>query len=350
MFDYIQDKSLKKAVTDAYSACKKDDDFGLFVDFLDRLDIPASISMKVVLDVLVHSKPITEGISRGIRELLTATGKRQYDSVAIDDTDDGIKKLNFAKPEPFHTSVMLANGPYGLKLDCYSILGRTRSEYGNDGNPLIYALKRINNWRFASSADYKQLLDYFVSVLESKYGHQLLDNIDYVIPIPSSHCINQGIISCIKRYCRPEIVTLDCIGKHSVDSVYDQFDADTVEYIVEHELFPGINTNSTTYNQEITNFARKLAEWRRKNTEANREAGVQGNPFSIKHVEPKYRQLFHDYISGTFPDGIFTDKNVLIVDDSIATGSSLKSVAERFVLPQNPKSIKALTLLSPILR
>ena len=61
-------------------------------------------------------------------------------------------------------------------------------------------------------------------------------------------------------------------------------------------------------------------------------------------------KLFDSYVTGEFEEGTFTGKTVLLIDDSISTGKSITGIAEEFILPQKPKRIRALTLLSPLIR
>ena len=55
-------------------------------------------------------------------------------------------------------------------------------------------------------------------------------------------------------------------------------------------------------------------------------------------------------MTGEFEDGLFDGKTVLIIDDSISTGKSITYMASEFILPKGPKEIRALTLLSPLLK
>lgn len=73
-------------------------------------------------------------------------------------------------------------------------------------------------------------------------------------------------------------------------------------------------------------------------------------PFAIKYVPPKYRPLIDSYVTGEFEDGMLDGKTVLIIDDSISTGKSITYLVSEFILPKGPKEIRALTLLSLLLK
>ena len=349
MFEYIAHPNIRKAVEEGYALCKKEHNFAAFAGFLDALDLEPRISMRIVLDSLKEPTVLNEGIQTGLKKILLLSGLAERKTVHMVDGDEGIMNLDFAEPKPYHSTYMLANGPYGGKMECYSILGRTNGT-ANDGNPLIYALKRIKNWRLASADDFRMLLNYFVAACTSSYGRAIFEGVDYIVPVPSSAKINAAMVSCIRKYVNANIVTLDQIRKRSVDSVYDQLDYDALEILVGSQLYPGADTDSPSYNRLVQKVHNELQDARRKNEEANRESGAPGNPFAIKYVPPKYRPLIDSYVTGEFEDGLFKGKTVLIIDDSISTGKSITYMASEFILPKDPKEIRALTLLSPLMK
>lgn len=349
MFEYIEQPNIRKAVEEGYALCKKEHNFAAFAGFLDALDMEPRISMRIVVDSLREPTIINEGIETGLKKILSSTGLSERKTVHVTDGDTGVMGLDFFEPKPYHSTYMLANGPFGGKMECYSILGRTNG-MANDGNPLIYALKRIKNWRLASADDFRMLLNYFVAACTSNYGRSIFDGVDYIVPVPSSAKINAAMVSCIRKYVNANIVTLDNIRKRSVDSVYDQLDYDALEIVVGTHLYPGMDTDSPAYDRLVQKVYDELQEARKKNIEANRKSGATGDPFAIKYVPPKYRPLIDSYVTGEFEDGIFEGKTVLVIDDSISTGKSLTYMASEFILPKEPKEIRALTLLSPLVK
>lgn len=350
MFEYIENSTIRNAVSKGYKLCYEEGNYPAFVKFLDALDIPASISMRVIVDVLKRRGPQFEGLERGLKELLTDAGKQSVRTVHITTGDDGLKDLDFSAPVPYHSTFPIVNGQNFCKLECYSILGRTPSAGNGDGNPLIYALKRINNWRLASASDFRVLLDYFVTVCEKEFGTGMFSDVDILIPVPSTAKINLAMVNCIKRRINPSTVTLDSLKKQSVDHAYAQMDESLIDIQWMPKLYPDVKRGTAEYFKLLESVISDLDESRKRNTADNGAKNLKGNPFSIKYVHPKYRELFDDYLEGAFPDGILDDKNVLVVDDSISTGTSLTNLVKKYVLQQQPKSVKALTLLSPLLK
>lgn len=349
MFDYIVNKRLHDAVDKGYRLCKDAGNYPAFIGFLDKLDLPASTSMRIVADVsTVSPSPKLEGLEKSLRDLITSTGKHTFDTVSIIPGDSGLKELDFKNIRPFMYSFPVVNGQNVCTLECCSVFGRTPASGMSDGNPLIYALKRIKNWRLASAEDFSTLFEYFLRFAEQEFNHGFLKDVDTIIPVPSRANINSGMVSCIQRRIKPEIVTLDMLGKQSVDNAYDQVDDEAIESQIMPIAFPNLKEGTVEYNKAVQSVYTELMASKRKNTDDNDRMGISGNPFSIKFVAPKYRKVFTDYIVGGFPDGMLTGKNVLVVDDTVSTGSSLTHVVSEFILGQNPGSVKGFTLLSPV--
>lgn len=349
MFEYIPDSKLRDAINQGYALCKKEHNFSAFAGFLDELNLDPGLSMRIVLDTLKQSTVLNEGIQTGLKKILTDAGLADRNTVHIVDGNEGIMNLDFSAPKPYKSTLMLANGEYSGKMECYSILGRTNGS-ANDGNPLIYALKRIKNWRLASVDDFRVLLSYFIDSCNSSYGNDIFDGVDCMVPVPSSAKINDAMVSCIHKYVDASIISLDGIQKRSVESVYGQMDYESLETLVGSLLYPNMRTDTNFYDETVKEVYSVLQTSRKRNEDANRQNGVKGNPFAIKYVPTKYRKLFDSYVTGEFEEGTFTGKTVLLIDDSISTGKSITGIAEEFILPQKPKRIRALTLLSPLIR
>ena len=350
MFDYIANETIKDAVTRGYKICHEADNYSAFVNFLDALNLEPSISMQVIIDVLKDNGPKFEGLELGLKSILSDTGIKTYNTVSLTKGDEGIRELNFSEPHPYHTVLPVINQMKSCDVNVYSILGRTPASGISDGNPLIYALKRIKNWRLGSVSEFEKLVDYFMTVCERECGDGFLHDIDVVIPVPSSAHINKAMVGCITRRIEPSILSLDYLKKQSVDNAYDQIDESIIELNLMPKLYPNVKSNTVEYNKALNTIISDLDKAKKKNTEENTLNHIQGNPFAIKYVPPRYRSIFTDYIVGGFPDGILTGTNVLVVDDSISTGQSLSGIISTYILPQSPKSVTALTLLSPLIR
>jgi hypothetical protein len=342
MFNYINDDKLRIAVSEGYAECKREDNFSAFARFLDSLDMPPALSMQAVVEVLRHSPPLLEGLELGTKRILAVDGMEERRTAHIVPGDEGIRELNFKCPHPYEVDIAIAGG----YMHCYSILGRNTGMPA-DGNPLIYSLKRIKNWRLASATDFSLLLEYFISFTSSEFGGKVFSGVDCILPVPSSSNINAAMVSGIHKYVDATLVTFNDLKKQDVDTAYGQVLGDSFEFFVA-ELFPGVDKDSEEFARKSQKVYGELMKSKEDNEKANTASGAKGNPFSIKYVKPQYRDIFDSYIQGSFADGTFTGKTVLVVDDSISTGKSLKVIVERFVVPQRPKEIRALTLLSPL--
>lgn len=76
-----------------------------------------------------------------------------------------------------------------------------------------------------------------------------------------------------------------------------------------------------------------------------------GDIFSYKPINPKYRKyipLAIKFDSSFKVDEGINDKNVLILDDTVATGITMSQEANLLIQTYVPKSIEFLSILSPL--
>lgn len=310
--------------------------YSSFVSSLDALDLPPNKLVRILVDVIRawNEDSLSEGFS------LSGPEKNL---VHIDSSNKGIYKFDMSNPVPSANKLVLDHHGEKREIECFSVFGRNDQD-GKDGNPVIYALKKIRGFEFATVKDYKYLMDYYVALIKKMYGEKTISDIDTVIPSPSSSDLNMAMVAVLKRECNPSLVSVDKIRKRTVDVVYSEImDDDYIEgSLVPKKAFK-LGVNSKEFYKVIEEIRARLERSYEKNKEAN--AGKSGDPFSIKYIPKDLREEVNDYLESEFDEDELKGRNVLIVDDTITPGKTLRLVSD-FVLDANPASVKIFTLFS----
>lgn len=212
-----------------------------------------------------------------------------------------------------------------------SIFERKDNDEGNDGNPLVYALKNIRGWRFANpKQDIMALLRRFVSVTTS-----LQMNFDTLILTPSNNDLNNKVFSYLMRLLNFDNSFSSLFRKLTVSEVYE-------------------NYYDENYFDSLSDIEAKHA--RMEMNKAFRSMNLKNNGvFSYKYISTlAYRESIERSLSIEFDDDLsmqyrnaINGKNVLVLDDTVASGKTLSDSAEAIRSMFDPLSITFLTLFSP---
>ena len=191
---------------------------------------------------------------------------------------------------------------------------KTRSNQG-DGNPLIYALKNQKGYRISRN-ELKKFLYSFYYIL-----NKLLQNKSYdlILVLPSSSTVAKNVAKKVSKSLSNNLTVHDIFEKQSVSEIIEKIDISIVS-----------NKNKL---KELKHQLSKLQKMDKNKT------------FSMKNVPPKIREYFIPLkLKAKFDFSHY--KNILIVDDLLATGNSIKS-ARDIILTQNSKvNIEGLCLFS----
>ena len=201
-------------------------------------------------------------------------------------------------------------------ISIYSIYKRIKTRSNQwDGNPLIYALKNQKGYRLSRN-ELKKFLYSFHYIL-----NKLLEDkkYDLILVLPSSSNVAKGVAKQVSKSLTPNLIVYDIFEKQSVSEVIEKIDISIVK--------------NKRKLKEIKHQLSKLQKMDKSKT------------FSMKNVAPKIREYFVPLKLESEFD--FTHyKNILIVDDLLATGNSIKS-AKDIILTQNDKvNIEGLCLFS----
>ena len=268
-------------------------------------------------------------------EILKEIKLKEYQFI-IEGIDIDIKKklvsFNPTHEDNINTSVLL-NPSYTKNngIEIISIFKRKISPNNTyDGNPLIYALKNINNWKFKNpKSDITNLLKQFIRISE-----KINPIYDTIITIPSENELNTNFLHRLNKIIKANYQITDYLSKLSAEYVFDAF----IDWNKLDKDYP--DPAFSSYEKDINIAFDKMEK---------KNQGI----FSFKYLEPKLRK----YITKTMNDDdekiieyapIINDKNILILDDTISSGTSISEACKNILNVFSPKSITVITLFSKL--
>lgn len=184
-----------------------------------------------------------------------------------------------------------------------------------DGNPLIYALKNINNWKI-DSKDIILLLKQFIKIVR-----KIKPKYDTIIMCPSRSALNSNFLYRLNKIINADNVIQDVFTKLEFGEVYSNY-VDWKSLSVEDE-----EVINDTFDE-------------------------MGNYFSFKYI-PTYLRKYIKKSMLLNPkhknvEELINDKDVLILDDTIATGATVSEMTKSIKYIFKPKSLTVITLFSPL--
>lgn len=226
--------------------------------------------------------------------------------------------INLDHENGLDTSII--NNPTYYKIgdiDVISIFKRKKYE-GGDGNPLLYALKGINDWKL-ENFDVKILLKQFVRISEK------IDQVyDTIIKIPSDNELNNIFMSRLNKILRFDNKINLLLSKLDKEVVWEN----------------GVDFKNMS-DKEIKTITKSFNE-------------MEDDCFSFKYIPTNLRK----YIKKIYKDNWISDeldiadkinnKNILILDDTISSGSTISLFTEDIIRMYAPKKITVITLFSKI--
>ena len=277
---------------------------------MDKID-------KIIRETLINSidNVLNEGIDIDTTNKIVSFNNTHQDNV---DTNDYI--------HPYIISNTIRNN------NVLSIFERKDNDEGNDGNPLVYALKNIRGWRFANpKQDIMALLRRFIAVTK-----ELNENFDVIITTPSNNPLNNRIFDIVERIIPHEIAIKNFFKKYDANFVFD--------YMIDEDLIAQMTNTEEEYKDCKKEIERSIMKMNRKNN------GV----FSYKYIEEKYRKYVIQsmYISNEVKSNlelanVINGKRVIVLDDTVTSGKTISASAEALMETFDPKDITFLTLFSP---
>lgn len=216
-------------------------------------------------------------------------------------------------------------------VDVWSIFKR-KSGLKGDGNPLVYALKGEGGWHFRNEEDKRAIEQQFDSIA-TKFAK--IHPIGVTILIPSGNELNKQIANVIMSKSRNAELIKGVILKLTTIEVEDI----VLDFGSKFREYYGKDFTSKYYellgylelmdNERHGYFSRHLI----KNKEMRDVLD-----FTFKVSNDRFSK-FANKING---------QDILIIDDTISRGQSIKEVCQIMMESYAPKSITVLTLLSKL--
>lgn len=216
-------------------------------------------------------------------------------------------------------------------VEVWSIFKRKRGKHG-DGNPLIYALKG-EGWSFKSDTDKQNIMNQFELAAENfvkMYPHTL------TIVIPSGNKLNKTIASVIKNKSDDVETIGDALRKMTTTEVEDIVLYDDNCLFRKH-----YKTNFKKAYEQLCEYLEQMDD-------------EKDGKFSRHYIkDPEMRDVLDRTLAlnqdrySKYATKI-NGRDILIIDDTISRGQSIKEACEIINESYAPKTIKVLTLLSKL--
>jgi len=224
----------------------------------------------------------------------------------------------------------LVNNPIYSKIgniEVISIFKRTplgdNGKYDKDGNPMIYELKHKFDWKWDMSVeDAKKYIRRFYEVCS-----KLHKTFDTIVVMPSSSNLNNTIAKAISETVNANNIVNTLITKELTEIVEETcIDRKSINNDYKNE-----KERSNVYDAIIKSF-RKMGEY-----------------FEAKYVPKKYLKYikYLNVEDDTNIRPMIDDKDIVIVDDIISSGASIRQTIKLIKANFTPKNITVITLLSP---
>lgn len=243
----------------------------------------------------------------------------------------------FTPTEEKYVDTSLENNPTSDKdlmtgVEVWSIFKRAKDGNRDDGNPLIYALKGEKGWEFRNESDHEAIERQFEQIAE-KFAK--LHPVGVTVLIPSGNKLNRHIADVIMSKSKDSHLIEGAISKLTVDEV----DEIVLKKESKFRLFYGDDFDEAysrleSYFDDMDNerngmFSRHFVKDREMRN-------VLTDTFKVSTSRCARKSKY------------ITDKDILIIDDTIGSGQSIKNACQIMMESYAPKSITVLTLLSKL--
>ena len=259
--------------------------------------------------------------------------------------DENSKTVSFSKYEDIVDTSLFNNPSKNVRVfptskiekfcngvDVWSIFRRKRFKT-LDGNPLIYALKHENGWKFKSEKDYHQILEQIHLIVE-KFAKT--HSYDALLIVPSSNPLNDFLAEIVEEH-------LHC--KYLKGVLRKLYIGEVLEHVLEDN-----STFRKIYKNDFDNALKELETYFAKmspNTHYPMDAVFKRH----KIANAEMRNAIDKTLAVADPNSYHTElnnKNILIIDDIISRGASIRESIKIIKQTYTPKSITILTLLSKL--
>jgi len=218
-------------------------------------------------------------------------------------------------------------------LNTWSIFKRG-ANIKRHGNPYIYALKNEHGWKFRSNAD-KELIENRFNVIVDKFCNIFSDGI--IILMPSSSNLNRYIADAIADRNKNAMLLEHVIVKLTTEEVED--------IVLDlNSNFRKVYDTEESFNDAYQTLCRYLDEMDEKAAGCFTRHYIKDDKM-LKTLDCTLKLSTDRYAEYA---NVINDANVLIIDDTISRGQTVKEAVDIIKKSYAPKSITVLTLLSSL--
>lgn len=225
---------------------------------------------------------------------------------------------------------------YGDDVRVYSIFKRkSNTEEPYDGNPLLYALKGERGYHFAEDYDREAVENQFRLIARKIKESSLFPSGVVSVVLPSGNSLNRHIVDVLQSEGVLCEVVEGAIVKMTAIEVYDEITADDSYFR---------QKSGADYDANLRRFRNAM---RRMDSD-------RGGMFAYHFLPPDIRGLVLSTMRSASDELLeecskaVNGRDVLLIDDSISRGQSIKNAVSIMQECYYPKSITVLTLFSKL--
>lgn len=242
------------------------------------------------------------------------------------DKKNKIIKFNSKHEKNINTSVIFNPTDSEINVDginyrVISIFRRKENEDKTDGNPLIYALKGLYGWKI-DTKDITGLLKQFIRISE-----KIKPEYDTIISITSSSRINKEFLERLNKIIK---------SKYQINHFFDKIPAN--EVLMKH--YDGKKLS-------FRNSSKMEDAFRKMINDKNNVFSFKDIPKNLRYTIKKSVDYDPEAYQIEYGDRI-NDKNILILDDTISSGTTISEYCRNILEAFTPQSVTIITLFSPL--
>ena len=210
-----------------------------------------------------------------------------------------------------------------------------RDNTKNDPNVIYYDLDNDNIWSFNDNNNKQMFWERFELLLKM-FIEQHKNETDYTIVIPCSDRYNKNVVKSIK----------DIAANVGIKYVVEQGLHTVSTEVVEDFVYANDSYFKQYYGDEWEDYLPTLKKYLDRMDNENNglfkyhlidDKDMRMSIINTLEIDKEYAFLYERYVNG---------KNVLIVDDSITYGQSIRNAIHAIAQAYVPKSVSVLTMFS----
>ena len=248
---------------------------------------------------------------------------------------DNDKYISYNPKHENYVSTSIHNKPtknkkLGNNIKMWSIFKRNHLiKHDFDGNPLLYALKNENGWKFKTEEDKTKILNQIYLIVNKLTK---TNQFAQTIVLPFGSLLNIILANLIKQQ-NPEVIIInDVLGKMSAEEVYN----DVTQL---NSLFRKKYNTREMFNNATMELKKYIYRMNHERNGLFTYHFISNN--EMRKVIGQTLKVSNDF--GKYSEDI-NGNDILIIDDSISQENTIKYACDMIKTTFTPRSINVLTL------